>query len=178
MSGERFVQESEEVLRACGTVRLVGPEDVALLKRVAAAARRRRARICLHGADSDLLHDMVIAHAVGGYDRPHRHLGKDETFHVLEGAASVVLFDAEGNIAARHRLGEGGAALCRVPVGVDHMLVIHSGWFIVHEATNGPFDRARTIFPPWSEEPGTDAAACFLARISEAVSPEEKENTL
>lgn len=43
----------------------------------------------------------------GTYVRPHRHLDppKAESFLILEGIADAILFDDNGTITARHRLG-------------------------------------------------------------------------
>src|SRR5207247_7893851 len=83
--------ESAEVRYAIEAVITVDAEDVAQLKREAQRNPRRRVRLCAHGGIDDSLHEMLIVHANNTYVRPHRHLGKSESFHVIEGDVEVVL---------------------------------------------------------------------------------------
>ena len=52
----------------------------------------RRSRICLHSDNSDQVHEMVIAFCRDSYVQPHRHTGKSESFHIIEGRLQVVFF--------------------------------------------------------------------------------------
>ena len=55
-------------------------------------------RLCAHPAVDDRLHEMVIAMARETYVRPHKHVNKSESVHVIEGLADAVLFDDAGNV--------------------------------------------------------------------------------
>ena len=66
---------------------------IAELKRIAAGNPRLRSRLCTHPDPSSGLHEMLIVHHREAYVRPHRHFGKPESFHVIEGTAQVVIFE-------------------------------------------------------------------------------------
>ncbi|MBU1910629.1 MAG: WbuC family cupin fold metalloprotein, partial [Verrucomicrobia bacterium] len=63
------------------------------LKQQADRNPRRRIRLCAHQDPNDLIHEMLIVHAQMTYIRPHKHLTRIESFHVIEGEADVVMFD-------------------------------------------------------------------------------------
>ncbi len=157
----RFVVQSEEVLYASSPLVAVTAEDIAELKQRAARTKRRRCRICLHPDAADPLHDMIIAHAGGTYDRPHMHARKAETLIVLEGSALLLLFDTEGQMTGTVPMGPAGAPgavpMVRVPPRQHHALLIESEWLVICESTLGPFDAEATIPAAWS--PPGDAEA-------------------
>lgn len=137
---DKFQPVAEGVFVALEPITTVGPGEVAFVKAQARRAQRRRARLCLHRSSYDRLHDMVIALDITTYLRPHRHEDKSETFHVIEGEASVVVFDAKGNIEHVIALGgEHGARIYRLDEAHYHTLVVHSEMLVIHEITNGPF---------------------------------------
>ncbi len=151
---------NDEVLVAEGPVVELTALDVADLKRRAAANPRRRVRICAHPDTGDRLHEMLIVHMAGAYVRPHRHLGKSESVHVLEGEADVVLFDEDGAVRDLIPIGPYESArrfFYRLDEPAFHTLLIRSEYLVMHEVTNGPFRREETVFAPWSPEEG-DAA--------------------
>jgi len=139
----------------------VGPDDIAWLKAEAARLPRRRARLCAHPDPSAPVHEMVIVHGHMAYVRPHRHLDKAESLHVLEGTVRALLFDQDGGIVDvvdMGPLGTGRPYFYRMPQGIFHSLLISSDWLVFHEATEGPFDPARTEFPAWAPD-GSDPSA-------------------
>ncbi|MCK1652240.1 WbuC family cupin fold metalloprotein [Bradyrhizobium sp. 149] len=133
---------------------------IAELKRIAAGNPRLRSRLCTHPDPSSGLHEMLIVHHREAYVRPHKHFGKPESFHLIEGTAQVVIFEDDGRI--RDVLGMapyGRGALCyyRMPEQVFHSILITSEWLVFHETTAGPFDPSRTAFPDWAPD-GSDSA--------------------
>lgn len=156
-----FVRESEEVFYAEPGLTLVDRTTIDFLKRAAAANRRRRSRLCVHRDIEDVVHEMLIVHVRDAYVRPHKHVGKSESLHVIEGSATMVTFTEQGDPSGYEPLGEAASGrrfFYRMPEGVYHTLLIESDWFVFHEATRGPFDKAQTLFAPWSPEE-SDAAA-------------------
>src|SRR5262249_51267108 len=103
----RLVKEG--VLVAHGPVVSVMRADVEQVRALAAASPRRRARLCAHPPAADPLHEMLIVLRRGSYVRPHRHRGKSESFHVVEGALTVAVFDDDGSVREAIRLGEYGS---------------------------------------------------------------------
>jgi cupin fold WbuC family metalloprotein len=147
----------------------VRPEQTGELKRAAAAAALKRARLCLHHDHADQVQEMVIAFRRDSYVRPHRHRGKTESFHVIEGELEVVFFDDGGRVTRRLRMGPPGSGrpfLYRLSSSLWHSVLPLSEFVIIHETTTGPFVKGETEFPPWGPE-DADAAGvrAFLARV-------------
>src|SRR4051812_4507478 len=93
-----LTQKSPEVFLTQGAIATVGPDDIATLRAAVAKTPKRRARINAHPGGDDLLHEMIIAIEPGSYIRPHKHPGKSEAFHIIEGAVNIVVFDERGDI--------------------------------------------------------------------------------
>lgn len=164
------LHEIGEDVFACmpGTPRF-GRGDLQFLKARAASSRRGRARICAHANPADAVQEMLIVISEGSYLQPHRHLRKCESFHVVEGAADVALFDEGGNLAQVIALGEsacGGDFFCRIPAGSFHTLLLRTPLFVMHEVTSGPFiagDADMAAFAP-AEQHG-DAVRRYSAEL-------------
>lgn len=140
---------------------LVTADDatIAELKRIAAANPRLRSRLCTHPDPSSGLHEMLIVHHREAYVRPHKHFGKPESFHLIEGTARVVIFEDDGQIRDVLEMapyGQGKLCYYRMPDEVFHTILITSEWLVFHETTAGPFDPSRTAFPDWAPD-GSDA---------------------
>lgn len=172
MTIENFRIESPEVVYTDQSFSLLGADAVSFLKLQAEATPRRRCRICCHPAPDAALHDMLIVHGRDAYVRPHKHLGKSESLHVVEGCATLVTFNEDGAIVQSCRLApaaEGGNFLYYMPSGMFHTLLIESEWFVFHEATIGPFDRSTTIEASWSPADG-DAAGEYIRILRQQIS--------
>jgi cupin fold WbuC family metalloprotein len=170
MNTERFRKESDEVLYDLEPVVRISRKDVDFLKETAEHNERKRIRLCAHGSIEDSLHEMVITHAKGTYVRPHKHLGKIESFHVIEGTVDVVVFDDDGNITGVTRMGDyqsGQPFYHRISEPSYHTLLITSDVLVFHEITNGPFRREDMVYADWSpEENDKQAGADFIADLS------------
>jgi cupin fold WbuC family metalloprotein len=161
--------ESSEVRYATDAVVLVDAGDVAGLKRAAVENSRRRIRLYAHHSVDDRLHEMLIVHTSDTYVRPHKHIGKSESFHVVEGDVDVVVFDDDGDVTEVIRMGafaSGRPFYYRIAEPLFHTLLIRSEILVFHETTSGPFRRADTVFAPWAPADG-DAAAVhrYLAEL-------------
>jgi cupin fold WbuC family metalloprotein len=164
---------SQEVLVAEGPIVAIGAGDIASLKQASLSTARKRIRICTHPDTNDRLHEMLIVHAAGAYVRPHKHEGKSESMHVLEGEADVVFFDDAGALGEVIRLGPYDSPhrfYYRINTPVFHMLLIESEFLVFHEVTNGPFRREETVFAPWAPDE-TDPAACeaFMTHVTQSI---------
>jgi cupin fold WbuC family metalloprotein len=152
---------NREVLYPDEALVRVDRHDIAHLKQLAASNERRRMRLCTHQRVEDSIHEMLIVHGRGMYVRPHKHLNRGESFHVLEGKATSIFFDDAGRLRDVLPLGDVASGSCfyyRMDQPVYHTLLIESEQFVFHETTNGPLDPARTVFAPWSP-PAADEAA-------------------
>ena len=155
-----FIKQNEEVFYTRRSVTTVGPAEINFLKAAAAGNSRRRARLCAHPDMDDALHEMLIVHMGGTYVRPHKHLGKSESFHMIEGALKVFLFSDEGQLEDTIELGAletGRRFFYRLSTPKFHSVLPESDIVVFHEVTNGPFDRADCVFAPWAPAEDADA---------------------
>jgi cupin fold WbuC family metalloprotein len=150
---------NDEVYYTDGRITFVGTEEIEFLKARAAETPRQRTRLCAHPDPSHALHEMLIVHGREAYVRPHRHIGKAESQHVLEGRATLLLFDETGRMTRRETIGAGGHVYYRIDDAVFHALLIESDWFVFHEVTSGPFDPTTTEWATWSPDGKDDAEA-------------------
>lgn len=152
---------NNEVYVAEDHVVQVGRDGMAEFQQMAARNARHRARLCAHKENQNRIHEMFIALTGNAYIRPHRHVNKSESFHVIEGAATVVFFDDAGKIVEVFEIGDyhsGKAFYYRNEDARFHTQIVTSEKLVFHETTNGPFNRADTVLAPWSPE-DTDTAA-------------------
>ena len=139
----------------------IGENDIEFLKNITPESPRGRARICTHKTNDDRMHEMFIGFTGDNYVRPSRHIGKDESLHLLDGAGDYYFFDHKGNITDTVPLGPYSSEhqfYCRIPALQEHALVISSDKVVFHESTPGPFRREDTEFSSWSP-PDEDTAA-------------------
>lgn len=144
--------------------------DIVRLKTGVHETVRKRTRLCTHKGGTDRLHEMFVTYVKETYVRPNKHIGKDESLHILEGSADFVFFDDKGNITDIVPLGSYQSDrpfYCRIPAAVYHTWVIHSEVLVVHEATPGPFDRKDTIFAEWSPKEDDPNAVEYMRQLSE-----------
>ena len=148
----------------------VTQEQLRQLKQAALHAPLKRARLCLHLDHRDSVQEMVIAFCQGSYVRPHRHVNKSESFHVIEGELMVILFDDKGQVTRRIKMGpssSGYTFLYRLSSSLWHTVVPLSEFVIVHETVTGPFAKEDTEFAPWGpDDSDVDGIEMFLAKIT------------
>ena len=156
-----IIKFNDEVLYTDDPIVEVGRADIQGLKQAALSNPRRRIRLCGHRDVGATLHEMLIVHARDTYVRPHKHLNKSESFHVVEGVADIVVFDDSGNVTTVVPMGDyasGRKFFYRLSDPCFHTLLITSEFFVFHETTNGPFARTDTVFAPWAPEDKDEVA--------------------
>ena len=155
----KWVKENEEVFYPKQTEIIeVAKHDIDYLIQAGQNNTRNRARYCTHSSAEDDVHEMIIYIKKDTYIRPHKHLGKSESFHLVQGEADVVIFDENGNIKNVLRLGTYGSGrpfYYRLEESVYHTQIFTRN-SLFHEVTKGPFERKDTIFPRWAP----DASDC------------------
>ena len=161
---------SESVLQAEGEdfVALDGA-SLEQLREMAERSSLGRARVCAHPSADDPIHEMMIWLTPSTYVRPHRHHGKSESFHVIQGEVDIVLFDESGEIVDLVSLGACGSGrdfYYRLESPLYHTVLPGDGGVLVHETTNGPFDPEEGDFAEWS--PACDDEAGIL-RLREKI---------
>ena len=166
----RIKRINDEVFVAEDPIVQVDRSQLETLKAQAARNPRQRARICAHKDVQDRLHEMLIVLARGAYVRPHKHLHKPESFHVIEGTATVIFFDDAGKVEEVIRIGDfesGSQFYFRNDDPRYHTQIVTSDFLVFHETTNGPFNRADTVFAPWSpEENDMTVVKAFMDKLS------------
>ncbi len=123
-----------------------------MLKREVVSCRRHRVRICTHPHVNAALHEMFVCYSNKVAIQPHKHLGKDEIFHVLEGLMDVILYNDTGDVQRVIRMGDyaSGLPFClRNPMDVFHSVVVRTPFAVLHEATPGPYIRPATVYASW-----------------------------
>ncbi len=164
---------NNEVFVAEDHVVTVSRDGIAVFQQQAARNARHRARLCAHKDNRSRIHEMFIALTGDVYIRPHRHLDKSESFHVIEGTASVVFFDDKGTIEEVVHIGDylsGRPFYYRNEDARFHTQIVTSERLVFHETTNGPFNRADTVFAPWSpEESDSSEVAAYMDNLKREV---------
>ncbi len=164
---------SNEVLVSAGGVVKVTAADMSEVVRRGTRSSRKRARLCTHPDSSDRLHEMLICLAAGTYVRPHRHVGKSESFHIIDGELDIVLFHDTGTIREVIRMGPyhaGKTFFFRLMEPCFHTVLVKSQHVLFHETTNGPFNPADNEYAAWApaeNEPGVEP---FLDTVRAATS--------
>lgn len=156
--------ENEEVLFCREPITRIDRVDVQQLVALAKANSRGRIRLCSHYDTDDTLHEMLIVHSRNTYVRPHKHHGKPESFHVIEGRADIVVFDENGDVRDVIQMGDYAsdrAFYYRISTALYHTLLIRTDVLVFHETTTGPFNRKDTVFAHWSPDEN-DSVGCAL----------------
>jgi cupin fold WbuC family metalloprotein len=150
-----FTEFNEEVFYTNTPITCVDRKGLDFLRSKAAANQRKRARLCTHPDVENALHEMLIVHHSGLYVQPHKHIRKSESFHIIDGALAVVIFDDEGNINKVIHMGDLSTDLVfyyRLSEGIYHSVIPLSDTVVFHETTNGPFRREDMVLAPWAPE--------------------------
>ena len=150
----------------------VARQDIDFLIQAAQNNHRQRARYCIHSSVDDEVHEMIIYHKEGTYIRPHKHIGKTESFLLIEGEADVLIFDEEGNLMQVRNLGKcesGKSFYYRIPESCYHAQIFRKDT-VFHEVTKGPFDRNDTVKASWApDEKETDMVKRYKDEISQSI---------
>ena len=164
---------NDEVLFAIDPVVKISKENINHLKQVADETSRKRSRLCAHKDISSPLHEMVIIHKSDTYVRPHKHVGKSESFHLIDGDVVLVLFEDNGDLREVVQIGNyvsGKIFYYRIEEPIFHSILIQSDIVVFHEATEGPFIREDTIFADWSPAEGNVDGICkFQKKLNQQI---------
>lgn len=149
----KIMEETPGVFTSNDQIVAVARDLIETLKNAAYRSPQKRARFCAHPNNSSPIHEMLIALARDTYVCPHKHPGKSESFHVIDGQANVIIFEDNGVISRIIPLGDYNSGLSffyRISSAYYHTLVVRSEFLIIHETTNGPFHKDDCQFAPWA----------------------------
>lgn len=156
-----LLQVADNVLYSQESVFALGMTEIVMLRKLATECRIGRARICAHQTPEASVQEMLIAVQRRSYIRPHKHLYKTESFHMIEGEMDVLLFSDAGTpkqIISLAPYGKSENFYYRLSEPIFHSIVLRSEIVIFQETTSGPFDRHESIGAPWAPEEDADPA--------------------
>ncbi len=116
---------------------------------------KKRARINYHLNDGDAVQEMIIAmHYQTSLD-VHFHKAKSESFNVILGAISVVLFNDIGDVLDKINLvANTPSCFYRLNDSLPHLVIPLTDICVIHEVTEGPFIQLNSSsIPHWSKTP-------------------------
>ena len=148
-----YYSQNEEVLYTKDDITQISLSDINILIEMAKRTNRKRIRICAHPSSKNAVHDMLIVHFRDTYVRPHKHLNKDETFHLIQGNLDIIIFNDDGTVNRKINMGEyesGDTFFYRMSKSYFHTVIPTSDVVVFHETTKGPFNLNETIFPNWA----------------------------
>lgn len=143
----------QNVFHNADDIAVIGSDWIDRLKGIALTSPLKRARICLHRSDEDCVHEMIIALARDCLFPPHRHVAKNELFHMIEGRLGVVIFNDDGSTRRSFVLappGQQGSIAYRLGVSAFHAVLPLDDVVVYHETTNGPFVPGEAIIARWA----------------------------
>lgn len=151
----KLIQILHDVYVANQPISKIGSAEINFLRSKLDQSKKGRVRINLHDDPSDLLHEMIIAIQGKSYIRPHKHLTKSESFHIIYGEVDVIIFDDNGIVVDVITLSSNSQIYpfyYRMSKPFFHTLNIRSDILIVHEVTNGPFIDGETLYGTFSPD--------------------------
>ena len=145
----------KEIFRECSPIVEIGPDWFARLKTSAIESPLGRSRVCVHVDDAATVQEMILALRQDVLFRPHRHLTKTESLHMVEGALDVVVFD-EGGTPIRGiqlaAIGSGRPFYYRLNEALYHAILPRTPLVVFHETTAGPFSKNDAQFADWAPQ--------------------------
>jgi cupin fold WbuC family metalloprotein len=172
---KNFENTSEEILYPINSdIVSVSQSEVKQLIENSTHTARKRMRFCTHRNPSDDLHEMVIVHEKDTYVRPHKHLGRSESFHIIQGRCDIVLYEDDGTIREIVEMGDfnsGYNFYYRLNQNLFHTMIIYSEHLVFQETTLGPFEPESSLFAPWSPAANEiDKVEIFMKKILQDIS--------
>lgn len=161
---------NEEVFVTPGDVIHISQREVDFVKKQALTNSRGRARICMHANSEEKLHEMLIAIRKDSYIPPHRHHNKAESLHVIEGAFTVVIFNNDGSIKKSIKLSSSDIFYYRLNAAHYHTLILHTPIVVLHEVTQGPFNKNDSDFAPFAPKEKEKEFIKYINDIQESLS--------
>lgn len=164
---------SDEAFQALDKIIYLSKSDITSLKEEMPKTKRKRIRILVHPNVESQMHEMFVVYSNNTFVMVNKHLGKDESLHILEGEATFVFFDDFGKIINVTELSSSDKNknfFIRVPKNIYHTIIIRSPEIVIHEATPGPFNKNDTIWAPWCPS-DQDKVSCkkFLLNLEKLI---------
>lgn len=150
--------------------RIATPEMIRQVIGEAARSERSRAGLPLHPNEATGARASLLAIRPESYIQPHRHNETSELLFSLRGSLGLVLFDNDGKLVEKVRLGLGKneSSLVEIPQGAYHTAVALNGGAVLYEVSQGPYDAAKyKEVAPWAPDERDANAGAYFRLIQE-----------
>jgi len=155
IKNNNFKEMSKEVYYTTDDIAKLSKKDFSFLKKKLVDNNLRRIRVCTHKDVKDKIHEMFIVLKKNAYIRPHKHLNKDESFHLIEGSGKVIIFKDNGKIKDVIEISDyesGQRFYYKLDKPYYHTLLVTSKFLVFHETKQGPFIKSDMVFADWSPD--------------------------
>jgi cupin fold WbuC family metalloprotein len=148
-------------------MKLVTPASIDEMKLRAEASPRRRTHQNFHEAAEDPVQRLFVAVKRDSYFRVHRHPLRWEFSVVVSGLLDVLIFDEEGIVTERIRVGPAGDVLAfELPPNTFHTWLPLADDSVFFEVKQGPYDpQTAAEFAAWAPAEGSAEAPVFAAQL-------------
>jgi cupin fold WbuC family metalloprotein len=120
------------------------------LKKIAFETKKN-IRINLHNQPNSQFHNMIIFQWKNTYIRPHKHIKKEETCHMIQGSQILYTFKNNRMLKEKNKVDFKTNIIFRIDKNIYYSAKILSKFVIFHESKLGPFLGKRdSIFPKWA----------------------------
>jgi cupin fold WbuC family metalloprotein len=163
-----------EVFRECGSIVEIGADWLSRLKASAIESPLGRCRVCVHVDDAAMVQEMILAMRQDVLFRPHRHPKKTESFHMIEGALDIVVFDERGTpVRAIQLAADDGTRpfYYRLNEALYHAILPRTPLVVFHETTTGPFSKSDAEFADWAPQALPELRAFLEHAMKMAAAP-------
>lgn len=110
-------------------------------------------RLSLHKGPSEEFHNMIILQNKEHYYRPHKHVGKVESYQLVEGKMAVFIFNEDGSVIESKILSPEENFIYRIPANSWHVTIPLTEYVVFNESKPGPFlSKNDSIFAEWTPE--------------------------
>ncbi|MDO8340485.1 MAG: WbuC family cupin fold metalloprotein [Candidatus Woesebacteria bacterium] len=142
--------------------------DLAL--EIAKVSERGRFIFRIHDSLKAEQHLMLNAVSQGNYVRPHKHneLEKTESFRLLKGKASVVIFNDDGEVGNVVKLSEVGKNIVTIRPNIWHTIISDEPFVILEskrQAKGGYIAKDDKEFAKWAPEENTEESKEYFKEI-------------
>ena len=139
------IKNSEELL-------FINNELVEQIIKEASQSQRHMARLLMHFDHEDPVQEMLIAMGRDCAVMPNRSPGRSESLQVVQGELLLVIFDDNGKVVSRVKMGPAGSDkvfIYRLSSTPWHTMIPLTKMVVVHEALEGPFKQSSEPLPDW-----------------------------
>src|SRR3989339_1744874 len=139
---------------------------------IAKVSERGRFIFRIHDSLKAEQHLMINAISTENYVRPHKHneLEKTESFRLLKGKASVVMFDDDGKVNKVVKLSEVGKNIVTIRPNIWHTIISDEPFVILEskrQAKGGYIAETDKEFASWAPEENTDDGKEYFQNLLE-----------